>query len=81
MVNTKGEKAGNRQRKKLLLIPADKLFTSWTGWQPFTALTYRESLILTFTLTGNLESPVNYNCMILDWEVNRVPRGKPHMYR
>ncbi len=40
--------------------------TPWTGRQSVTGLTYRDGQPLTFTPTGNLESPINLICMSLD---------------
>lgn len=43
--------------------------TAWTDRQSITGLTQidRQSVTLTFTPKGNLESPVHLTCMSLDW--------------
>ncbi|XP_078019577.1 dynein axonemal assembly factor 3 isoform X1 [Epinephelus lanceolatus] len=40
--------------------------TPWTGHQTITGLRDRQPFTLTFTPTGNLESPINLTCVFLD---------------
>ncbi len=51
----------------------------WTSRQTITGLTYRDkqSFMLTFTPTSNLESPINLNYMSLDCGRKREPTKTP----